>query len=93
MRGDVCCQRQRILELLTFRVITADRARLHSSLMTAWQSPVHHMCTQTNTRAILPFPDQTSGCALVHARTHTRSLICLSLSSPQCNYADVITLD
>ncbi len=25
--------------------------------------------------------------------TRTKSLICLSLSSPQCNYADVITLD
>lgn len=84
-----CCQCQRILKLFTLRVIIVDRAGLHSPLMTEWLSPVHHVCTQKNTEK------HTHNIFQTHTRTHTytQSLICMSLSPPQCNYADVITLD
>lgn len=72
---------QRILKILIFRVIIIDRARHHSPLMTEWLNPVHHMCTQTNTQSLHFF------------MKHAQSLNCLSFSIPQCNYADVITLD
>lgn len=86
--SDGCCQCQRILNLLTLRVIIVDRAGLQSPLMTEWLSPVHHVCTQTNMHA------QSLHFFIKHTRTRThKSLICLSLSPPQCNYADVITLD
>lgn len=71
-----CCQCQRILKLLTLRVIMADGARLHSPLMTAWQSPVHHVCTQTNARNLAVSWSNWWERACAHARTRGLSSVC-----------------
>lgn len=66
------CQCQRILKLLTLRVIIVDRVKLHSPLMTERLSPVHHVCTQTNMHTISLF--------LYQIHTHAQSL------SSVCHY-------